>query len=200
MIQLDYLKSLIKIFEESDLSELRLKDETSEIELKAGITVNCATDNTFTGGMVCSPSAANAVNTVSGRNASNVPNPFTAGMDLNTSSAGIFEKSAEELFGEEQLGEKPAEDKADFPINDEKMEIVKSPIVGTFYEAPGVGQQPFVTVGEHVNAGDTLCIIESMKMMNELAAPCSGVIRKIYVENETFVTAGKELFAIETEG
>ena len=73
----------------------------------------------------------------------------------------------------------------------------KSPMVGTFYRAPGPNAAAFVEVGQQVKAGDTLCIIEAMKLMNEIEAEKSGVIKEILVENGTPVEYGEPLFIIE---
>ncbi|ULJ65379.1 acetyl-CoA carboxylase biotin carboxyl carrier protein [Wielerella bovis] len=73
----------------------------------------------------------------------------------------------------------------------------KSPMVGTFYRAPSPTAAAFVEVGATVKAGDTLCIIEAMKLMNEIEAEKSGVIKEILVENGTPVEFGEPLFIIE---
>ena len=73
---------------------------------------------------------------------------------------------------------------------------VTSPMVGVFYRAPAENAEPYVKVGDHVKAGTVLCLIEAMKMMNEITAECDGVIRKISVENGQVVDFGKELFKI----
>lgn len=73
----------------------------------------------------------------------------------------------------------------------------KSPMVGTFYRAPSPTAAPFVEVGQVVNVGDTLCIIEAMKLMNEIEAEKAGVIREILVENGQPVEFGEPLFIIE---
>ncbi|WP_373742226.1 acetyl-CoA carboxylase biotin carboxyl carrier protein [Neisseria sp.] len=73
----------------------------------------------------------------------------------------------------------------------------KSPMVGTFYRSPGPNAAPFVEVGQSVNAGDTLCIIEAMKLMNEIEAEKSGVVKEILVANGTPVEYGEPLFIIE---
>ncbi|HEZ3628506.1 TPA: acetyl-CoA carboxylase biotin carboxyl carrier protein [Neisseria meningitidis] len=72
----------------------------------------------------------------------------------------------------------------------------KSPMVGTFYRAPGPNAAPFVEVGQQVKAGDTLCIIEAMKLMNEIEAEKSGTVKEILVENGTPVEFGEPLFII----
>ena len=74
---------------------------------------------------------------------------------------------------------------------------VKSPMVGTFYRAPSPEAPPFVEVGDRVRPGQTLCILEAMKLMNELQSEVSGVVRAIHVENGAPVEYGQTLFAIE---
>lgn len=76
-------------------------------------------------------------------------------------------------------------------------QVVVSPMVGTFYRAPSPGAAPFVEVGSQVNAGDTLCIIEAMKMLNEIESDRSGVVRAILKENGQPVEYGEALFVIE---
>lgn len=75
--------------------------------------------------------------------------------------------------------------------------IVKSPMVGTFYRCPSPGAASFVEVGQAVKPGDTLCIIEAMKLLNEIDADASGTIRQILVENGQAVEYGQPLFIIE---
>ncbi|MCD5329413.1 acetyl-CoA carboxylase biotin carboxyl carrier protein [Chromobacterium piscinae] len=74
---------------------------------------------------------------------------------------------------------------------------MKSPMVGTFYRSPSPGAKSFIEVGQSVNAGDTLCIIEAMKLMNEIEADRSGVIKAILVEDGQPVEYGEPLFVIE---
>lgn len=74
---------------------------------------------------------------------------------------------------------------------------VTSPMVGTFYRSPSPDVDPFVKVGDHVKQGDTLCIIEAMKIMNEVEAEVSGVILDIKMENAQPVEYGQTLFLIE---
>ena len=75
--------------------------------------------------------------------------------------------------------------------------VVKSPIVGTFYNAPEPGATPYASIGDTVQKGQILCIIEAMKLMNEIQAEISGVISKVYVENGHAVQYGERLFAIK---
>jgi acetyl-CoA carboxylase biotin carboxyl carrier protein len=79
----------------------------------------------------------------------------------------------------------------------EGLFIMKSPIVGTFYSAPSPNAPPFASVGDTVKVGQVICIIEAMKLMNELEAEVAGQIVRVYVENGQPVEYGQSLFAIE---
>ena len=79
---------------------------------------------------------------------------------------------------------------------DPSLTLVKSPIVGTFYEGPSPDAPPFVRIGEHVQPGKVLCIIDSMKLMNEIEAETSGVIESKLVINGQPVEYGEALFAV----
>jgi acetyl-CoA carboxylase biotin carboxyl carrier protein len=79
---------------------------------------------------------------------------------------------------------------------DVDLAIMKSPIVGTFYRSSEPGAAPFVDIGHTVRKGQVLCIIEAMKLMNEINAECDGDIIKIYVDNGQAVQYGERLFAI----
>ena len=81
-------------------------------------------------------------------------------------------------------------------VEDQGLVEVTSPIVGTFYRAPSPEADPFVGVGDTVEKGDTVCIIEAMKLMNEIEAETSGEIVSIFVENDHPVEYGERLFAI----
>lgn len=85
---------------------------------------------------------------------------------------------------------------ADAPSGLPEGHVVKSPMVGTFYRSSSPGAKSFIEVGQSVNAGDTLCIIEAMKLLNEIEADASGVIKAILVENGQPVEYGEPLFVI----
>lgn len=78
----------------------------------------------------------------------------------------------------------------------EDLFLVKSPIVGTFYASPSPGAEPFVKVGQYVEAGQTLCIVEAMKLMNEIESESSGEVLRIFAENGQPVEYGQPLFGI----
>ncbi len=79
---------------------------------------------------------------------------------------------------------------------EDELETIASPIVGTFYRSPSPTSEPFVRAGEHVEPDSVVCIIEAMKLMNEIQAETSGVIEKIYVENGQPVEFGQPLFGV----
>lgn len=85
------------------------------------------------------------------------------------------------------------------PTDNGRSHTVTSPMVGVFYAAPGEDLEPFVRVGDEVAAGDVLCIIEAMKMMNEITADKSGVISEICASNKQIVEFGSPLFRISPE-
>ena len=76
-------------------------------------------------------------------------------------------------------------------------QTIDSPMVGTFYAAPNPGAKDFVSVGDKISEGDVLCIIEAMKMMNEVKADSSGTIKQVLIENAEPVEFGQPLFVIE---
>lgn len=81
--------------------------------------------------------------------------------------------------------------------SNQKKQIVESPLVGTFYAAPAEDAAPFVSVGDTVKKGQTLAIIEAMKLMNEIESDYDGIVTEIYVTNGQAVEYGQELFRID---
>ena len=97
-----------------------------------------------------------------------------------------------------------AENKPSSPVPADEAEealpeghVIQSPMVGTFYRAPSPGAKPFVSVGDSVSAGDTLCIVEAMKMLNQIEADKAGTIKAILVDNAEPVEFGQPLFVID---
>jgi acetyl-CoA carboxylase biotin carboxyl carrier protein len=85
------------------------------------------------------------------------------------------------------------------PASEEGFHMVRSPIVGTYYESPSPGSPPFVKAGDMVEAGQVLCIVEAMKLMNEIESDATGELVKILVSNGQPVEYGQELFAIRVK-
>jgi len=95
-------------------------------------------------------------------------------------------------------GPAPAAEPASPPRSN--LTDVKSPMVGTFYRAPAPEAPPYVEVGSHIAKGQTLCILEAMKLMNELESEVDGIVREVLVENADPVEYGQVLFRIEPAG
>lgn len=87
-------------------------------------------------------------------------------------------------------------DIAPVSVEDTHGEVIRAPMVGTFYRSPSPGSPPFVDVGSRVKVGDTLCIIESMKMMNEVKAEVAGVVEAVLVRNEDAVEFDQPIFTL----
>ena len=83
------------------------------------------------------------------------------------------------------------------PESEEGLHIITSPIVGTFYRAPNPESESFVNVGDHVSKGKVLCIIEAMKLMNEIESDADGVVVKIFPQNGQPIEYGEKLFALK---
>ena len=112
--------------------------------------------------------------------ASNLVLKEAAGAGANTVETAVSAQQEPEQIAEEKGGN-----------------VVKSPLVGTFYAAPSEDTQPFVKVGDTVKKGQTLAIVEAMKLMNEIESEFDGVVTEILVENEDNVEYGQPLFRIQ---
>ena len=93
----------------------------------------------------------------------------------------------------------PPEASADAAEPEMAGHAVTSPMVGTFFAASSPGSRPFVSVGQRIEVGDTLCIIEAMKILNQVEADCTGVVTAILVENGQPVEYGQPLFTVDLE-
>jgi len=91
--------------------------------------------------------------------------------------------------------------KDQIPVDPDEIYLrhVKSPLVGTYYDGDSPEGNPFVQLGQSVKKGDTVCIIEAMKIMNEIAAPCSGVVEKKLVKNGSVVGFDQSMIVIRTK-
>lgn len=101
------------------------------------------------------------------------------------------EKEAEaEICRKEQVAEEPAK-------GAEGLRSIKAPLVGTFYAAPEPGAEPYVKEGQKVKAGETIGLIEAMKVMNEIPSPCDGLVKELLVENGDFVAYDQPLLYLD---
>jgi acetyl-CoA carboxylase biotin carboxyl carrier protein len=154
--------------------ELMRKHDLSEFELeREGLKLRVRKTNTGFIPSISTPSAVPAVAAPAGPAAS-VPSPMAAASTPLPAAPIELEEAAVDLA------------------------IVKSPIVGTFYRCPEPGAASFVEVGESVKKDQVLCIIEAMKLMNEITSEYDGEIATVYVENGKPVQYGERLFAIKT--
>ncbi|MDK2801983.1 MAG: acetyl-CoA carboxylase, biotin carboxyl carrier protein [Oscillospiraceae bacterium] len=103
---------------------------------------------------------------------------------------GIINEEKKPLINNLSLKSKPTKE-------DILGSIIKSPIVGTFYISAGEGKKPFIEVGTSVKIGQTLCIIESMKIMNEIQSQFDGIVEKIFIENGESIEYGQSIVSIK---
>ena len=117
----------------------------------------------------------------------NKPNNLISNQPVYTESIQSIEDRTPERSKE--VSEEPVE-------NEDSGDLINSPMVGTFYASASPGSKPFISVGDHVNEGDVVCIVEAMKMMNEIKSEFSGEVLSINVENSQPVEYGQTLFEI----
>lgn len=115
-------------------------------------------------------------------------------------SNGVADSNVVRVVSEDKGSTSPAVEadrtSAEQPVDDNHIEI-KSPMVGTYYAASDPNAEPFIKVGDRVKEGDVLCIVEAMKLMNEIESEYSGVIVKILIENSKPVQYNEPLFLID---
>ena len=113
--------------------------------------------------------------------------------------AGMVQMAMPLITAPQALAAAPAQAAAPIPMAEPEPigQVVKSPMVGTFYRASSPGAKPLVDVGQAIKAGESICIIEAMKIMNEIESDHSGTITKVLVENGQAVEFGQPLFIVE---
>ena len=158
-MDLNYLRRLLRIFDESSASELSIEEE--------GMSVHMAKPSSQAPVMM---------------QGYTMPAPAPAAAPAAPSAAPAASTSAPAAAAPADSGH-----------------TVTSPIVGTFYRAPSPDADAFVQVGQHVNAGDTLCIVEAMKLMNEIESDVTGTIIKILVENGQPVEYNQPIFLVKPD-
>jgi acetyl-CoA carboxylase biotin carboxyl carrier protein len=122
---------------------------------------------------------------------STVPTPS----QLNTAAPDRKLLKAEDAASSDSSSTEQSGGTAEAPAS-ESLHTIKSPIVGTFYRAPSQESEPFVKLGDHVESDTVVCIIEAMKLMNEIQAEVAGKVVKVFVENGQPVEYGQPLFGI----
>lgn len=161
------LRELLTTIDQTDIAELDLKGENWEISIR----------KLPQGSLVVPPSATSPV--VGAAPASTPASPPPAHMVPSPAPATVPQASSLP------------------PMADSKLVDITSPMVGTFYRAPAPDEAPFVSMGDRVSTGQTVCIIEAMKLMNELESEVSGKIVELLVENAQPVEFGQVLMRVD---
>jgi len=172
-MDLNYLRKLIKIFDESTVTELSIDEEGSKLKLSKNINDK-------------------------GKKSAQMP-------IVNLAQPGMLSPQPETQAPEAPVTAAPVQveisaAKEEAPVSDDSgLHELKSPIVGTFYRSPSPESDSFVEVGSKVSPGTTLCIVEAMKLMNEIESDVSGTIEKILVNNSEAVEYNQPMFLIKTD-
>ena len=168
MIDIDYLKQLLEIFDESSANDLRINEGETSIRLTKEMRGEEHASPSYHYVQAPAPPAAPP--------ASSPTTPHATAAD--TSAHGSAPVATE-------------------PETNRTYHEIRSPIVGTFYRSPSPDADPFIDVGQQISIGDVLCIVEAMKLMNEIESDISGRVVKILVENAQPVEYNQVLFLIE---
>lgn len=173
-LNLNELRELLAALDQTDIAELTLKSDDFELTVRRGTRIGgqlYAIDATPTGEAMVPSSATALVAPVA------------------PSRAYVSERAEVEYAA-------PATPTPPPPKNDRKLVEILAPMVGTFYRAPAPDEPPFVNVGDRVQVGQTVCIVEAMKLMNELEAEVAGEIVEILVQNGEPVEFGQPLIRL----
>ncbi len=178
-MDLGYLRKLLKIFDESTATELIIEEEGIKLHIVKQVKDTAA-------GAPSAPAPILIPYTPPGALPLPNPNPLP--------TAAVHAAAPAEVAPVPPAAPAEPAAKPEKPLHE-----IRSPIVGTFYRAPAPDAEPFVQVGSHVTPGTTLCIIEAMKLMNEIQSDIAGTVVKILVENGQPVEYNQVLFLIEPD-
>ena len=168
MIDIDYLKQLLEIFDSSSVNDLKLEEDGTTIRLTKSLKGESDIQGPVAWQNPIAPPPVPAA----------LPEPTPTGAVEPTAGSSGGSTSGQEA-------------------ETRNYHEVRSPIVGTFYRSPSPEADPFIEVGTSVSTGDVLCIVEAMKLMNEIESDVSGTVAKILVENGQPVEYNQVLFLIE---
>ncbi|MGQ4649300.1 acetyl-CoA carboxylase biotin carboxyl carrier protein [Lyngbya aestuarii] len=174
-LDFNQLRELLAAIAQTDITELNLKSADFELMVRQGISTAHPIDSSLI--------SASAVPS-SGSGVSSTP-------EASSSPATTAEIAIRETITAPSVAAPSA--------IDSKWEAVDSPMVGTFYRSPAPDEAPYVEVGDHVRVGQTICIIEAMKLMNEIEAEASGQVMEILVKNGDPVEYKQPLMRIKPE-
>jgi acetyl-CoA carboxylase biotin carboxyl carrier protein len=172
MLDMDEIKELVGLVAEKDFSEFELVRGRFKLRLRRG------------------SSGPEPVVVVS----QHTPGASPVGEGTTTETVQAYRQTTPLSTGTESETEATA---AGATAPEENLHIITSPIVGTFYQAAAPTTEPFVNLGDLIAPGKTLCIIEAMKLMNEIQSEVSGVIARVFVENGQPVEYGQPLFGVK---
>lgn len=171
-VNMDELRSIVELISEHGFTDFELENKDVRVRLRRELAPQIVslpnTQSQSTGG--------HAVEHAGAKTETMAPRVVDSGAPASTSSEVKAGTAADENEG---------------------IHIITSPIVGTFFRAPSPNAEPFVRIGSQVHADSVVCIIEAMKLMNEIQAELTGVVEKIYVENGQPVEFGQPLFGIK---
>ena len=171
IINVEQLKQILDLVREHDLSELEIEQEGLRVKVRKDAG----------GGFVVHPAVGAAIHAAGAASVATAAAPPGGAATAPSLSTASPDSTAD------------AE-------SDIELAVVKSPIVGTFYRAAEPGAPPFADIGTTVKKGQVLCIIEAMKLMNEIESEYDGEVVKVYVDNGQPVQYGERLFAIKEPG
>ena len=177
---MDELRELVELIAEHGFTDFELEREGFRVRLRRELAPQGITAQ---GGQSAQQQAGGAQSNAQASNTA----------EVTTTSGG---SSAQSATGQPQPKHPGAGAEAAASA-DEGLHIITSPIVGTFYRSPSPTAEPFVRIGSHVEHDSIVCIIEAMKLMNEIQAETTGEVVKIYVENGQPVEFGQPLFGIK---
>jgi acetyl-CoA carboxylase biotin carboxyl carrier protein len=170
MMNVDVIKQILELMREHELAEFELEQDGLKVRVrKQGNTPVFTMPAPALPAMSVVPGPAPALAAAGATPAA------------STASAAAAASSIEAISDEESM----------------ELAVITSPIVGTFYRSPDPSSPPFVDVGQTIQKGQTLCIIEAMKLMNEIESEYEGQVVKVYVENGQPVQYGERMFAIK---
>lgn len=172
-MKLTEIQDLIKFVSKSNVSEVELETKEFKIIIKTG-------KNTVSN---------NNIQPVVVQSAPPVISPVTTPVTIPVQEAPVSQKNTETS---------PANTPPSTAADEKNYHVVKSPMIGTFYRSSAPDKPPFVNIGDVVDVGQPLCIIEAMKLFNEIESDVKGKIVKILVENATPVEYDQPLFLIDT--
>ena len=171
---MEELRALFALFTEHGLSEFEIEREGFRVHLGRNLAPQITN----------APSVSTQSQTASASPAT-TPSPVGSGGQTGAAATATTVAETSHAQGAEQ------------PQAEENLHIIVSPIVGTFYRSPSPTAEAFVRLGSQINSDTVVCIIEAMKLMNEILAETNGEIAKIYVENGQPVEFGQPLFGVK---